>query len=112
MFASIMVISIDLSHMPENLRNPFTKENHRLGEYTCGYPGGEGGSGRDGELGVNRCRLLLLEWIYNEILLCGIENMSRYVHRKTTMGGKVCIHVCKLGPQAVQWGGKKKKKRN
>ena len=36
--------------------------------------GGEGGSGRDQELGVNRCKLLLLEWIYNEILLCSIEN--------------------------------------
>ena len=37
-------------------------------------PGGEGGSGRDQELGVNRCKLLPLEWIYNEILLCSIEN--------------------------------------
>ena len=33
-----------------------------------------GGSGRDWELGVNGCKLLLLEWIYNEILLCSIEN--------------------------------------
>ena len=37
-------------------------------------PGEEGGSGRDRELGVNRCQLLLMEWIYNEILLCSIEN--------------------------------------
>ena len=36
--------------------------------------GGEGGSGRDGELGVIRCKLLLLEQIYNEILLCSTEN--------------------------------------
>ena len=36
--------------------------------------GGEGGSGRDRELGINRYKLLLLEWIYNEILLCSIEN--------------------------------------
>ena len=35
---------------------------------------GEGESGRDPELGVNRCKLLLLEWIYNEILLCSLEN--------------------------------------
>ena len=35
---------------------------------------GEGGSGRHWELGVNGCKLLLLEWIYNEILLCSIEN--------------------------------------
>ena len=32
--------------------------------------GEEEGSGRDQELGVNGCKLLLLEWIYNEILLC------------------------------------------
>ena len=28
----------------------------------------------DGELGVNRCKLLLLEWISNEVLLCSTEN--------------------------------------
>ena len=28
----------------------------------------------DGELGVNRCRLLPLEWISNEILLCSPGN--------------------------------------
>ena len=36
---------------------------------------GRGGeSGRDGELGVNGCKLLLLEWISNEILLCSTGN--------------------------------------
>ena len=33
-----------------------------------------GGSGMNGELGVNRCRLLPLEWISNEILLCSTAN--------------------------------------
>ena len=33
-----------------------------------------GGSGMDWELGVNRCRLLPLEWISNEILLCSTGN--------------------------------------
>ena len=28
----------------------------------------------DGVLGVNRCRLFLLEWISNEILLCSTGN--------------------------------------
>ena len=32
--------------------------------------GGGGGSARDWELGVKGCKLLLLEWINNEILLC------------------------------------------
>ena len=36
--------------------------------------GGGGGSEVDGELGVNRCKLLPLEWISNEILLCSTGN--------------------------------------
>ena len=35
---------------------------------------GGGGNGMDWELGVNRCRLLPLEWISNEILLCSTWN--------------------------------------
>ena len=36
--------------------------------------GGGRGSGMDWEVGVNRCKPLLLEWINNEILLCSTEN--------------------------------------
>ena len=36
--------------------------------------GREWDDGMDWELGVNGCKLLLLEWISNEILLCGTEN--------------------------------------
>ena len=43
------------------------KETCGLGEQTCGCQGG--GSGKDWELGVNRCKLFHLEWISNEILL-------------------------------------------
>ena len=50
------------------------KENHGLREQTCGCQGGGGDSGMDGELGVNRCKLLPLEWISNEILLCSAGN--------------------------------------
>ena len=41
-----------------------------------GGEGGEGGggSGVDWEFGVNRCKLLPLEWICNEILLCSTGN--------------------------------------
>ena len=35
---------------------------------------GEGGEWRDRERGAIECKPLLLEWIYNEILLCSIEN--------------------------------------
>ena len=34
------------------------KENHGLGEQTCGCQGEGGGSGMDWESGVNRCKLL------------------------------------------------------
>ena len=38
-------------------------------------PKGKGKRGRvDWELGVNRCKLLPLEWISNEILLCSSGN--------------------------------------
>ena len=36
--------------------------------------GEDGGSGMDRELGVNRCKLLLLKCINNEILLCSPES--------------------------------------
>ena len=41
-------------------------------------PRGGRGSGMDWELGVNRCRLLPLEWISNEILLCSTGNVSSH----------------------------------
>ena len=50
------------------------KENHGQGEQTCGCQGGGGGSGMDSEFGVNRCKLLPLEWMSNEILLCTTGN--------------------------------------
>ena len=36
--------------------------------------GGEGGSGMDWKFGVNRCKLLPLEWISNEILMYSTGN--------------------------------------
>ena len=36
--------------------------------------GGVGGSGVDWELGFNGCKVLLMEWIYHEILLCSTGN--------------------------------------
>ena len=69
--------------------------------------GGEGGSGRDRELGVNGFKLLLLEWICNEILLCSIENLSRYLHRNTTVGGK-SMYTCMCNLVPMLYSGKKK----
>ena len=50
------------------------KENHGHGEQTYGCQGGGGGSETDWESGVNKCKLLPLEWISNEILLCSSGN--------------------------------------
>ena len=45
------------------------KQTQRRGQQTCGYQGGGGGGGMDLEFWVNRCKLLHLEWIDNEVLL-------------------------------------------
>ena len=46
------------------------KQTHGLGEQAWGCPVGGGGerSGMDWEFGANRCKLLHLEWISNDIL--------------------------------------------
>ena len=45
------------------------KENHGLGEQTCGCQWGWGRNGTGWAFGISRCKLLPLEWISNEILL-------------------------------------------
>ena len=50
------------------------KETHGLRGKTCGYQGGRGGSGMNWESGVNRCKLLHLGQISNEILLYSTGN--------------------------------------
>ena len=50
------------------------KQTHGHREWTCGCQGGGGRSGRDWKFGVNRCKLLQLEWISKELLLYGTEN--------------------------------------
>ena len=59
------------------------------------------------ELGVNRCKLLPLEWISNEFLLCSTEN---YVQTLTSQQWeeKVCIHVCVTWSPCYTAGKKKK----
>ena len=56
-------------------------------------PRGEGGSGRDWELGVNGCKLLLLEWISNEILLCSIENYVEILTSQHNNGRKNYVYM-------------------
>ena len=54
------------------------KQTHGHGEQTCGCQG-VGGSGMDCEFGVNKCQLLRLEWISNEIPLYSTGNISSYL---------------------------------
>jgi len=80
------------------------KENHGLGEQTCGCQGGGGGSGRDWEFGVYRCKLLLLEWIYNEFLLCSTENYVQILRTEHDNGRKKNVYMyVQLGPHTAQW---------
>ena len=69
-------ISYDITYvwnLIHSTNEPFyRKETHGLGEQTC--QGGGEGSGMDWEFGVNRCKLLPLEWISNEILLYSTGN--------------------------------------
>ena len=62
---------------------------------------GEGGSGRDPELGLIRHNL---EQIYKEILLSSIEIMLQ----QNKGWGKKCIHVRITCPHAIQWEKKNK----
>ena len=50
------------------------KQTHGHGEQAWGCQEGGGGSGRDWEFGVSRCKLLHSEWISNEILLYSTGN--------------------------------------
>ena len=50
------------------------KQTHSHTEQTCVCKGGGGGNGMGGVFWVIRCKLLLLEWINNEVLLYSIGN--------------------------------------
>ena len=57
----------------------------------------------DGELGANRCKLLLLEWIGNAILLCSTGNYVWSLVMETDNGRKKNVHMyVELGHHAVQ----------
>ena len=64
------------------------KEIIDLGNRLVVVKGDGEGSERNWELVVNGSKLLLLEWICNEILLCSTENYVKIL-RNTTLGGKI-----------------------
>ena len=51
----------------------------------------------DWELEVNRCRLLPLEWISNEILLCSTGKYVQSLMMEPDNVRKKYIHVCVTG---------------
>ena len=52
----------------------------------------------DWQLGVNRSKLLLLEWISNEILLFSTENyVQSLMTEHDNARKKECAHVCVTG---------------
>ena len=67
----------------------------------------------DWELGVNRCKLLLLEWISNEILLCSSRNyVSSLMMEHDNLRKKNVYMYVQLGHHAVQQGKKIMYERN
>ena len=51
-----------------------TNKNKLMDRENCGCQGGRGGSRMDWEFGVNRHKLLHLEWISSEVLLYSTVN--------------------------------------
>ena len=50
------------------------KQTHRHKEPTCGCQGGGWGRGKDGELGISRCKLVYIGWVNNKGLLYSTRN--------------------------------------
>ena len=72
------------------------KQTHRHREQTCGCQEKGGGSAMGWEFGVNRCELLPLEWISNEILLCSTGNYvwSLMMEHDNVRKKNTYIYVC------------------
>ena len=65
------------------------------------------GVGGIGSLWLTGCKLLLLEWISNEILLVALRSMSRYLQGSTRMGEKI-IYTCMCNWVPMLYSGKKR----
>ena len=54
------------------------KQTYRHREQTCGCQGGVHRGGKDWEFGINRCKLVHIGWINNEVLLYSTGNYIQY----------------------------------
>ena len=70
------------------------KQIHRHREQTCGCQG-RGVGGKDWEFGINRCKLLSIEWINSKVLLCNTGNYIQYpvINHSGKENGKKCICI-------------------
>ena len=63
----------NLKYNTNEIRNNYLENRNRLTDIENRFvvaKGKVGGSGMDWEFGVSRCKLLHLEWISDEVLLC------------------------------------------
>ena len=79
------------------------KENHGLGEQTCGAWGEGEGVGWIGSLGVSRCNGFTMR-----SCCVALRTMSRYLECSTTMGEKI-IFTCMYNWVPMLYSGKKKR---
>ena len=77
------------------------KQTHGHGEQTCVCQGGGGESGMDWKFRVSRCKLLPLEWISNEILLCSTGN---YIWSLMMEHDNVRKRMCICSMTGSTWG--------
>ena len=79
-------------------KNPMTSKLTDIENRPVVAKGDWGGSGRDGEFGVGRCKLLHLEWISNEVLLCStgdyVQSLGIDHDERKYKKGNVCINIC------------------
>ena len=48
----------------------------------------------DWESGVNRCKLLLLEWISNEVLLYSTGNYTKSLEMEDNVRKRIHMYIC------------------
>ena len=88
------------------------KENHGLGEWTCGcWEGEREGVGRIRNLGLTDVKYCSRNGFTMRSYSVALRTRSRYVHCNTTMGGKnMYACMCNLAP--MLYSGKNLKKKN
>ena len=74
------------------------KQSHRNREETCACQGEGLGGEMEWKVGFNRCKLLLIKWIDNKILLFSTENNIQYsmINQNGKEYKKECIYVYNL----------------